>query len=258
MELHRILSDFHEVGQAYKEDFDRLDEAGLARLISWMTQYDCGTITAFRNKREEDDPVKPGEPYTRREKLQRNVQLLAELQDLRYNVTSVRGGYIENYGTPEAIPVHENTFFVVDQGGKGTLEIALRKLGEEWNQDSIMFIPKGGIKAILWGTSKKPDARPSYGEKWEMDTRKAGYKRVTQPDPKKPDKEIPVEGYNRPDPMYFTKKGNLPFFFESIYREHRLAEGMMGRWGVHMAAIRPWQNIAESHFISITEETLDE
>ena len=256
--MDNLLSGFHTVGKELQEETDRLDESGVARLVDWMTKYDCGTITAFRNNREDDDPVKPGEPYVRKEKLQRNVKLLAQLEDLRYHVTSVRGGYIENYGTPEAVAVHENTFFVVDHENRGTLENDLRKLGEEWNQDSIMFIPKGGIKAVLWGTSRKPDAQPAYGENWVMDTRKVGYKRATGPDKDDPSKEAPVEGYNRPDPMFFTKKGNLPFFFESIRKEFSLPQGMMGRWGAHTAATRPWQEITEAHFPAITDETFEE
>lgn len=257
MELGRILSDFHEVGQEYKEDIGRLDEAGIARLIDWMTKFPCGTITAFRNSREEDDPVKPGEPYTRKEKLQRNVQLLAQLQDFRYKVISVRGGFIENYDTPEAVPVHENTFFVVDYANMGTLEANLRRLGEIWNQDSVLFLPQGGEKAILWGTSKK-NHFPEYGTSVEFSTLKAGYKNATQPDPENPGKQIKVPGYNRPDPEFFTKKGNLPFFFESIYREHTLTDSVNGRWGTHTFAIRPWQNITEEYFYLVTDKGLDE
>ena len=59
------------------------------------------------------------------------------------------------YGTDKAKEVGEHTYFIVDSEDTGNLEKDLRSLGEEFDQDSILFIPKGGEKSTLFGTNKK-------------------------------------------------------------------------------------------------------
>jgi hypothetical protein len=49
--------------------------------------------------------------YTYRQNMQRNASLLSKIHSLgRYSVTAIKGAYIENFGTPEAREVDENTF----------------------------------------------------------------------------------------------------------------------------------------------------
>ena len=117
-------------------------ESGLSRLTHWMDLYDCGTITAFRGE------------YTKAENLKRNKSLQAKLLSKNYNITVVKGAYIENMGTPKEKEVKEDTFFVVDAKERGTLKEDLKKFGEEFDQDSVLFIPKGGQTSLLIGTSK--------------------------------------------------------------------------------------------------------
>lgn len=118
-----------------------LIEASLSRLRQHMLAHDTGTITAFRNSN------------TREVNQKRNAQLKAELRKT-YDVTAVRGSYIEKYGTPEAVEVGENVFFVVDRSDGGTLLADLRRLGAKFDQDSILFLPKGGEEGSLWGTNE--------------------------------------------------------------------------------------------------------
>lgn len=141
---------------------DALDEAiiesSLSRMRQHMLDHDTGFITAFRSELTEGDldelqrqlqqPVK----VTRRQNLKRNQQLRAALQK-KYNLTAVRGSYIENYGQPNAREVGENVFFVVDAKDTGALEKDLRALGKRFNQDSILFIRKGASQGVLWGTN---------------------------------------------------------------------------------------------------------
>jgi len=68
------------------------------------------------------------------------------LLDKKYDVVRVQGKYIENYGKPDAVEVGENVFFVIDAYDKGELLKDFRELGEKFQQDSILFIPKGGNK----------------------------------------------------------------------------------------------------------------
>ena len=75
----------------------------------------------------------------RKEKQQRNKLLLSKLRARGYSVTSIKGSYIENYGTPNAREVGESSFFVADLQDKGTLLNDLKKFGKEFDQDSILF-----------------------------------------------------------------------------------------------------------------------
>lgn len=118
-----------------------LQEKGLSRLYTSILQHDCGTITAFRDS------------YSLTDNKRRNVSLLARLHDKGFSVTAIQGGYIENYNTPEAKKVNESSFFVVDNKDLGTLRKVITTFGHDFEQDSIMFIPKGGQQAVLIGTS---------------------------------------------------------------------------------------------------------
>jgi len=204
---------------------DFINESSLSRLYQHMTKHDVGTITAFRSARD----CNSGEPYTKAENKARNKSLLAKLQAKRYSVTSVKGSYIEDYGTPNAKEVGESVFFVVDINDNGNLERDLRKLGEEFEQDSILFIPKSGEKAILIGTNKCKDGYPGYGKKINFDKRGLG-----------------KEG------EFMTKIKGKPFIFENkIIEEHILPQGFYGRLGCSNTAKQNWD-----YFID--EETLNE
>ncbi|MDP3987225.1 MAG: hypothetical protein Q8P81_03310 [Nanoarchaeota archaeon] len=135
-------------------------ESGLSRIRQHMMEHDTGFITAFRGSltMDDGDVVKP----TREQNIKRNGQLFAVL-NRKYDITNVQGRYIEDYGTPKAKEVGESTFFVVNSKDTGTLESDLRSLGEKFQQDSVLFVPKGGSEGIIWGTSKmNPEAWPGY------------------------------------------------------------------------------------------------
>lgn len=134
-----------------------LTESGLSRIWKQTREHDYGTITAFRDARDCNE----GERYTRQEKNQMNKSLLSKLQALRHGVTKIKGSYIENYGTKKAKEVGESSFIVVDIHDKGTLKKDLLKLGEEFEQDSIIFGKSGGA-GVLIGTNKCPDGYPGY------------------------------------------------------------------------------------------------
>jgi hypothetical protein len=165
----------------------------------------------------------------------------------KFTVLSVRGGTIENINTPEAKVVKENTFFVVDIKRNGHLKELLRALGEEFNQDSIMFIPQGGEESQIWGTRNDDLAEPKYGECWILSNLKFGYKNITDKDKK----DIP--GYTRPDPEYFTLKSGRPFFFESIMKEFNLPGTINGYRGINIFSNKPWNQIEENCFDRLEE-----
>ena len=74
---------------------------------------------------------------------------------------------IENFlSKTSAKEVAEDSFFVVDLKDTGRLERDLKRLGEDFLQDSIIFISEG--EGYLIGTSpypNNPNAYPPYGVK---------------------------------------------------------------------------------------------
>jgi hypothetical protein len=80
--------------------------------------------------------------------------------------TKVRDVYIENYLSVDTKEVGEDVFFVVDIKDKGNLWKDLRILGEEYEQDSILYIPKGAKVGKLTGTNQCPNGYPGYGSSW--------------------------------------------------------------------------------------------
>ena len=139
-----------------------ITESSLNRLWSHNLKHDCAALTAFRkfNNCGLDDNGKkdPKEEtpilLTKKEKMKRNAALSADIKKLKYNVTKIIGKYPEG-----GSQVKEVSFFLVDQDDKGNLKKHVIDLGKKYNQDSVLFIPKGAInntskdKAKLYGTN---------------------------------------------------------------------------------------------------------
>jgi hypothetical protein len=205
---------------------DILNEKSLSRTLEHMKNNDTGIITAYRSRKYKVDDKgnevpEFGDQYTKKENQQRNRKLLALLQSKGYGVISMKGTYIENFKTPEAKEVGEHVFFVIDLKNKGNLKKDLKSYGEKFNQDSIMFIPKGGDTAILIGTnSVDKDAFPGYGKSLDFNTRKLGSAGE-----------------------FFTKLNNKPFMFESVVVEYNEPDGYLAKMACSKIANSNWSDI---------------
>lgn len=199
-----------------------LNETSLSRVVHHMEKHDCGTVTAFRSK--EGCGGEGAREYTLAENKNRNRQLYAILETLGYGVTEVDGAYIENFGTENAVEVTEDVYFVVDLKDRGTLEKDLRRLGEQFDQDSIMFIPKGQM-GMLIGTNHCTNF-PGYGNKIPFSSRSFG----------KPGE-------------FMTKVKNRPFIFEETFLEKKCNENyysvanIMGKWAISHTAKTDWRKL---------------
>ena len=131
--------------------------SGLSRIHKAIKKHDYGIITAYRYAPE----CGTGEPYTYYQNQKRNAHLLAKLRARGYGVTAIKGSYIENYGSANAREVGENSFFVVDIQDSGNLRDDLLKLGEEFEQDSIIFGSAGETGSLI-GTNNCPTGYPGY------------------------------------------------------------------------------------------------
>jgi len=172
-----------------------LNESSLSRLYSKLREYDCGIISAFRNKEKCGDKIED-KKYTRQENLQRTAKLLAQLNYKGYSPTRVLGGFVENYGTEFASSrANEVSFFVCDEENKGKLRKDLMDLGFEYTQDSIIYIPINGNPTMI-STNNCSNGFPGRGEIGvENQYEKIHYGKESE---------------------FFTKVGDRPFFFEAF------------------------------------------
>ena len=103
-----------------------VNESSLSRIWEHYTKHQTGTISAFRYATDCGD----GKPYSLSENKKRSAKLKALLLKKGYGITKIDGTYIENYGTPNAKEVDEDSYFVVDLKDTGKLKKDLIELGK--------------------------------------------------------------------------------------------------------------------------------
>ena len=179
--------------------FKDLIESSLSRIWKHAKGHDSGTISAFRSAKE----CLTGISINRKDNRSNNRILKANLLKLGYGVTSIKGSYIENYKSPNAKHVDEESFFVSDYQDKGDLKKNLIKLGQLFNQDSITYSKKSG-EYYLISSNNCPEAYPGFGVVGKE--LKLGK---------------PIFGK---DGEFYSKINGRPFVFESIdkSKEYRL------------------------------------
>lgn len=193
----------------YKPFFTGLKESSINRLVKHMEEHDCGSITAYRSE------------YTNKENKQRNVSLLSKLLARGYGVTSVRGSYIENYGQPDQREVGEHVFFVVDLKDRKDVKSVLMKLGKEFDQDSILFIPKG-LKEGSYLIGLKKDVWPGLNKEYPLPILKRGTS----------------------DNEFLTKVKGRPFYFKEQIIKEEYCGNNNTLYGQSMIAKKHWSEIS--------------
>jgi len=139
-----------------------VNESGLNRILKHIIEHDCVVITAFRDDTSDDSKC-TDKAVIGGDNLERNRDLKATLLGLGYGVTKVDGSYIEDFNTPLAKEVKEDSLFCVNLNDDTDFVDRLAALGEKFCQDSIIVFPKGGKGAHLIGTNNAEF--PGYGEK---------------------------------------------------------------------------------------------
>lgn len=190
-----------------KQFKEYLLESSLSRLWKYIEDYDVGTISAFRGE------------YTKAQNMTRTKEMKAALMQRGYSVTQVKGSYIENFGSKDQKEVGEVSFFVADHKKSGTLEQDLKRLGEKFDQDSILFVPNKK-DAKLIGTSKRENSYPGYGKTETIGKAKFG-KSIGQ---------------------FFSRVGGRVFTFESV-EECIQPDHIAGKRGLDAVANRVWSEI---------------
>jgi len=265
-------------------EIKQLNEGGISRMINHLKNHDGGTISAFRNKKGK---CNEGEPYSKKEKLQRNVSLSSKLRNAGFFVTSVKGIYSE-IESGIKIPQKENSFLVADLKDVGNLRKVLMELGEYFDQDSVLFIPKGffsfkkGGKGIyqpkmpkgisnevndaggrspsptkdveLIGTSKCPGSDPAYHQSMKFKVPVIGRERDRTVNGEPIAKMKGFPGYEN---LPITKYGGRTFYTESIFKYEKVGETYSppDSWGSKMGigtlSGKEWWEISDEIIESI-------
>lgn len=196
----------------------KIQEFSLSRLWQHNKYHDCGAITAFRRYSDCDGTSR--HIYSKKENLQRNKSLGAKLGSKEYGLIKLHGIYPEGGKN-----IKETSYFVVDLFDAGKLERNLKILGEFFDQDSILFIPKGAIsndiKAYLVGTNKCTNNWIGYGKKKIFSKGKLGYS----------------------SSIYTSFVNGRPFLFESIGEYIGMPGTGFGVWAMRSIAKDKWRNI---------------
>lgn len=135
-----------------------LNESSLSRVQQHTQEHDTAILTGFRGDPEDTskcaedmEEVKKGK--AKQTNIQRNRDLKASLLASGYGVTKVDGSYIEDFDTPQAMEVSEDSLFVVNLKDEPGFKEKMEALGRKFCQDSVLMIPKGGKGAFLLGTN---------------------------------------------------------------------------------------------------------
>lgn len=158
---------------------NELNEKSLNRMMLWLNKCDCAFITAFRYKLI--DIANPDKTYygpndnwvdkkifTHEENREKNKLLKAELLNLKYGVTTVKGVYPEGMNNESL----EESFFVVNRFNDPNFLNNLLSLAEYFNQDSIYYKPKDKTYGYLIGTNGA--TYPGYHKKGDESKLKPG------------------------------------------------------------------------------------
>jgi len=151
-----------------------LNESSLSRVYQHIVAHDAAVISASRN--DIFDREKCTEKAMTSEEGDSNMlrtrDLKATLLSLGYGVTKMRGSYIEDFDTPSAVEVAEDSLFVVNLSDRSNFFTSLLELGEKFCQDSVLLIPRGGQDAFLHGTNHSEF--PGYDNKVVVGNLKLG------------------------------------------------------------------------------------
>lgn len=125
-----------------------LVESSLSRLYTHIMDHESAILSAFRGE------------YSNEANYERSRELKAKLLAHGFGVTKVAGSYIENFETPEAIEVAEQSMFVSNRHDDDNFIEVVTDLGEEYEQDAVLVIPREGMGAYLVGTNESNEFPP--------------------------------------------------------------------------------------------------
>jgi len=192
-----------------------LSESSLSRLWKHNEEHECAALTAFRTA----ENCGSGNKYSNKDNAKRNKSLLAKLKSANYSVTTLKGEYPEGGKS-----VTEVSYFVTNVSNDIDFFTNIKKLGEEFDQDSVLLIPQGAINntstAYLIGTNHCDNNWIGYGKKETFNKGKLGYT----------------------SEIYTSYVNGRPFIFEATDDENLVGNGFTNII-IHRAAKKHWKDL---------------
>jgi hypothetical protein len=154
--------------------YTQLNESGLSRVWQHMQEHDCAILTAHRSDQNDMTQCTKSAlvPEEGENNKTRNRDLKGVLLGMNIGVTKVDGSYVEDFDTPIAKEVSEDSLFCVNLKDSPDFFETIHKLGERYCQDSVLCIPQGGKGAYLMGTNNAEF--PGFGKKMDVGGVKMG------------------------------------------------------------------------------------
>lgn len=145
-----------------------ITESSVSRTKFYLQNYECATISAFRpganiGRKDEEELTNRKDVLKRNKK--HSAELGKKLAELGYTHFLVDGAWAKE--NKDKTPIlnsrgeqafgSEITYFVVNNNGdtREQFRSNLKKLGNDFDQDSVMFYPKGSNMAFWSGTTKR-------------------------------------------------------------------------------------------------------
>lgn len=148
-------------------------ESGLSRVMHHIMEHQCAIITAWRTnpfdrslcvgKEFSEEELESFENNPKKANKINNRNLKAYLLNNGYGITNINGSYIENFETPSAREVAEESLFVVNIKDDPDFVSKIKLAGEKYCQDSVLIIELGGENSYLLGTNN--NEFPGHGAK---------------------------------------------------------------------------------------------
>ena len=145
-----------------------ITESSVSRTKFYLQNYECATISAFRpganiGRKDEEELTNRKDVLKRNKK--HSAELGKKLTELGYTHFLVDGAWVRTDENDRPIINKkgersigsEITYFVVNNNGDTREQFRnnLKKLGNDFDQDSVMFYPKGSSMAFWSGTTKR-------------------------------------------------------------------------------------------------------
>ncbi|MFW6236620.1 MAG: hypothetical protein ACOC24_07530 [Desulfovibrionales bacterium] len=195
-----------------------MPESDIQTLWEYNKLYECAVISAFREARE----CGFGAPYSEKENQARTKSLTAKLKSQGYKVFSLTGENLKDLCTGK-----RKSLFVINTLKNEYFMSLVEKLGEEFEQDSILFIQQNAVggegQAFLIGTNHCANNEIGYGKKHPF--KWASPRNASQ--------------------LYSTIVNGKPVFLARSCREVRSPGNIMGIWAMHLTAKEPWEKLLE-------------
>ena len=118
-------------------------ESSLSRLYTHTKNRNIALVSASRGTRTAD------------ENFEANNNLSNDIRRAGFGLVHAKGRFVENFGTPRAMPVDEHSILVIGKEGDddGQLEKFAKHVGKKYNQDSVIVKKHDSDSATLHGLS---------------------------------------------------------------------------------------------------------